>query len=139
MARLIAIDYGLKRVGLAIADPLKIIASPYQTVSTPELEDFLLSFDQKEVIEAFVVGMPKNLKNESTQATEMVENFVKQLKTTFPEIPVHLVDERFTSKMAVDAMIAGGAKKKDRRIKENVDKISAAIILQSFLDFKVST
>ncbi len=139
MARLIAIDYGLKRVGLAIADPLKIIASPYQTVSTPELEDFLLSFDQKEVIEAFVVGMPKNLKNESTQATEMVENFVKQLKTKFPEIPVHLVDERFTSKMAADAMIAGGAKKKDRRIKENVDKISAAIILQSFLDAKVST
>jgi len=128
MARLIAIDYGLKRVGLAIAD-----------LSTPELEDFLLSFDQKEVIEAFVVGMPKNLKNESTQATEMVENFVKKLKTKFPEIPVHLVDERFTSKMAVDAMIAGGAKKKDRRIKENVDKISAAIILQSFLDFKVST
>ncbi len=139
MARLIAIDYGLKRVGLAITDPLKMIASPYQTVSALELEDFLLRYDQKEGIEAFVVGMPRNLKNERTHATEMVENFVKQLKAKFPKTPVHLVDERFTSKMAADAMITGGAKRKDRRKKENVDKISAAIILQSFLDAKVST
>ena len=136
MGRIIAIDYGLKRTGIAVTDPQKIIASPLQTVPTKELFDFLQRYHQSEQIERIVVGMPKNLKGGDTDATKPVEAFVSKLKRQFPEIEVSLIDERFTSKMALDAMIEGGMKKKDRQKKENVDKISAAILLQSYMEQK---
>lgn len=136
MGRLVAIDYGTKRVGLAITDPLKIIASPLDTVHSKDVIEYLMQFDQKEGIEAFVVGMPKNLNNQDTSNSQQVRHFLNLLKKKFPDKPLFLEDERFTSKIALEAMIAGGMKKKDRRNKSNIDKISAVLILQSFLENK---
>lgn len=133
MPRILAIDYGAKRTGLAVTDPSKIIASALETVSTDKLLEYLKKYTQTEVVEAFVVGMPKNLDGTATDGTAYVERFVVELKNSFPETPIHLHDERFTSKMAMQTMIAGGMKKKDRQIKGNIDKISAVIILQSFM------
>ena len=129
MGRLLAIDYGSKRVGIAVTDPLQLICSPLDTFHSKDVIDFLKSYHESEGIEAFIVGMPKNLDNSDTNATPLVKHFVNLLKKRFPDIPVHLHDERFTSKMAFDAMLSGGMKKKDRRNKGNIDKISAAIIL----------
>lgn len=134
MPRLVAVDYGTKRVGLAVTDPLKIIATPLDTVHSKDVIQYLKNYHLKEGIEAFVVGMPKTLANEPSSNAVHVQAFVNALRKNFTEIPIHLVDERFTSSMALDAMLAGGMKKKDRRNKDNVDKISATIILQSFLD-----
>ncbi|MGW8121402.1 Holliday junction resolvase RuvX [Roseivirga echinicomitans] len=134
MGRILAIDYGSKRVGLAVTDPLQIIASPLDTVHSKDVIQFLKDYDKAENIEAFVLGMPMNLNNQPTDATLGAQQFERLLKKQFPEKPVYLQDERFTSKMAMDAMIAGGMKKKDRREKGNVDKVSAAIILQSFME-----
>jgi putative holliday junction resolvase len=134
MPRILAIDYGTKRVGLAVTDPLKIIASALDTVHSKDIFVFLKTYLETEEVEAFVVGMPVNLDGEDTNNTPHVKGFVKNLKKTFLDIPVHLHDERFTSKMALDAMIAGGSSKKDRREKGNIDKISAAIILQSYME-----
>jgi putative holliday junction resolvase len=134
MPRILAIDYGAKRTGLAVTDPSKIIASALETVPTDKLLDFLKKYTQTEAVEAFVVGMPKNLNGTTTDGTAYVERFVVELKNIFPKTPIHLHDERFTSKMAVQTMIAGGMKKKDRQIKGNIDKISAVIILQSFME-----
>ncbi|PWL24807.1 Holliday junction resolvase RuvX [uncultured Roseivirga sp.] len=134
MGRIIAIDYGSKRVGLAVTDPLQIIASPLDTVHSKDVIQFLKNYDQSEGIESFVLGMPKNLYGKDTNATQQVRQFHNLLKKQFPEKAVYLHDERFTSKMAMDAMIAGGMKKKDRREKGNIDKISASIILQSYLE-----
>ncbi len=134
MSRIIAIDYGQKRVGLATTDPLQLIATALTTVHSSEVLAFLADFLNKEQVERFVVGMPKNLDTSSAHATPLVEAFVKQLKKKFPDIPVDLVDERFTSKIAFQAMIDGGVKKKDRRDKALVDKVSAVIILQSYLE-----
>jgi putative holliday junction resolvase len=134
MGRILAIDYGLKRTGLAVTDSLRIIATPLDTVPTNTLIDFLKNYLQKESVDEFVVGMPKTLKNEDSEIAPMVRKFVEELKKTCPEKPVHLADERFTSSMAQRAMIDGGMKKKDRQVKGNVDKISATIILQSFMD-----
>ena len=133
MGRILAIDYGLKRTGVAVTDTLRIIATPLDTVPSEELLTFLKSYLQKEAVDEFVVGMPKTLKNEDSENAPRVRAFVEELKKTFPEKPVHLADERFTSSMAKQAMIEGGMKKKDRQVKANVDKISATIILQSFL------
>jgi putative Holliday junction resolvase len=134
MARIIAIDYGSKRVGLAVTDNLKIIATALETVHSKDVLDFLEKYLQKEEVEAFVVGMPKNLDGKDTHNTQLVEVFVKSLKKKFPTIPVHLIDERFTSKIALDAMISGGSKKKDRNNKSgNIDKVSAVILLQDFM------
>jgi putative holliday junction resolvase len=138
MGRIMAIDYGVKRTGLAVTDPLRIIATALETVQSTELLAFLKKYTSGEVVDEFVVGMPKNLKNEDSEIAPIVRVFVEELKKTFPEKPVHLADERFTSRMAMRAMIDGGMKKKDRRIKGNVDKISATIILQSFLEQKLS-
>jgi putative Holliday junction resolvase len=129
-----AIDYGIKRTGLAVTDALRIIATPLETVPTQDLVSFLQSYASREVVDEFVVGMPKNLKNEDSEIAPLVRAFVERLKTAFPEKKIHLADERFTSSMAMKAMIAGGMKKKDRQTKGNVDKISATIILQSFLE-----
>lgn len=134
MGRLLAIDYGLKRTGIAVSDPLQIIATALDTVDTSRLPDFLKTYLSKETVDTFVVGMPKTLKNEDSEIAPYVRKFVEELKIMFPEKPVHLADERFTSRMAQQAMIAGGMKKKDRRVKGNVDKISATIILQGFMD-----
>lgn len=133
MGRILAIDYGQKRTGIAVTDVLRIIATPLDTVPTETLLTFLKSYLQNERVDEFVVGMPKTLKNEDSENAPRVRAFVEELKKTFPEKPVHLADERFTSSMAKQAMIDGGMKKKDRQVKANVDKISATIILQSFL------
>ena len=134
MGRVLAIDYGTKRTGIAVTDVLRIIATPLETVQTLELLNFLKAYLQKETVDEFVVGMPKTLKNEDSAIAPLVRKFVEELKKTFPDKPVHLADERFTSSIAMRAMIDGGMKKKDRQEKGNVDKISATIILQSFLD-----
>lgn len=112
MGRILAIDYGLKRTGVAVTDPLRIIATPLNTVATPDLLAFLVSYTQKEMVDEFVVGMPKNLKNEDSEIAPFVKKFVDELKLKFPQKPIHLADERFTSSMAMQAMVSGGMKKK---------------------------
>jgi putative Holliday junction resolvase len=134
MGRVLAIDYGKKRTGIAVTDPLRIIATPLETVLTHELLTFLKMYASKETVDEFVVGMPKTLANKDSEIAPLVRNFILLLKAAFPEKPIHEADERFTSSMAQKAMIEGGMKKKDRRVKGNADKISATIILQSFLN-----
>lgn len=134
MGRILAIDYGKKRTGLAVTDSLRMIATALETIPTAELLAYLKTYTQKETVDEFVIGMPKTLKNEDSQTAPLVRQFVGELKKNFPDKPVHEVDERFTSSLAQRAMIEGGMKKKDRQEKGNVDKISATIILQSFLE-----
>jgi putative holliday junction resolvase len=134
MGRLMAIDYGTKRTGLAVTDPLRIIATPLETVLTVDLMTFLKKYTVREVVDEFVVGMPKTLKNEDSEIAPLVRQFVDELGKVFPDKKINLADERFTSSMAMRAMIEGGMKKKDRQVKGNVDKISATIILQSFME-----
>jgi len=134
MARIIGIDYGMKRVGLAVTDPLQIIATSLAMIPAKDVLLFLQTYCQKEEVEAFVLGLPKNLDTSDTDNTSAVLKFQALLAKTFPTIPIHMVDERFTSKMAVQAMVAGGMKKKDRKIKGNVDKVSAVIILQGYMN-----
>jgi putative holliday junction resolvase len=133
MGRVVAIDYGLKRTGIAVTDPLRIIATPLETVPTTNLFEFLIAYANKETVDEFVVGMPKRLSNEDSEIAPMVRKFVADLRLKFPGKTVHTTDERFTSSMAMKAMIEGGMKKKDRQVKGNVDKVSATLILQSFL------
>ena len=134
MGRILAIDYGIKRTGIAVTDPLRIIATALDTVPSETLLKFLETYLQKEMVDEFVVGMPKTLKNEDSEIAPLVRNFVEVLKKTFPDKTVHLADERFTSSIAQRAMIDGGMKKKDRQVKGNIDKISATLILQSFME-----
>ncbi|GGC04075.1 Holliday junction resolvase RuvX [Dyadobacter sediminis] len=134
MPRLLAIDYGSKRCGIAVTDPLQIIATALETVRTHDLPDFLRKYAAQENIEAFIIGMPKKLDNTDSENAARVSAFIKTLKKSFPDIPVHTQDERFTSSMALQSMIAAGSKKSDRREKGNIDKISATIILQSFME-----
>lgn len=134
MPRLLAIDYGSKRTGIAVTDPLQIIATALDTVRTHDLLEFLKSYAQKEVIETFIVGMPRRLDNTESENAARVKVFIKQLQKIFPHVPVLTHDERFTSSMALQSMIAGGSKKSDRREKGNIDKISATIILQSYME-----
>lgn len=133
MGRIMAIDYGKKRTGIAVTDPLRIIATPLETIPTQELLVYLATYLNKELVDEFVVGMPKTLLNQDSEIAPLVRGFVEKLRRTFPGKTVHLADERFTSTIAMRAMIEGGMKKKDRQIKGNVDKLSATIILQSFL------
>jgi len=134
MGRVLGIDYGLKRTGIAVTDPTRTIASPLTTVSTHELVNFITAYLQSEEVDEFVVGYPKTLNNMPGEMVKYIDPFVRRLKKLFPSKPVHLVDERFTSSIALRAMIDGGMKKSDRANKGNVDKISASIILQSFLE-----
>ena len=134
MERIIGIDYGRKRVGVAVSDPLGIFASALETVPAAKIIDYLKNYTQNNKVERFVVGYPMNLNGKPAECAQYVDIFLKHLKKQFPDIPVTLEDERFTSHRAMKAMIAGGMKKSDRREKENVDKISAAIILQSYMD-----
>ncbi len=134
MERIIGIDYGKKRVGVAVSDPLGIFASPLDTVPSAGIIDFLKSYMEKEKVVLIVVGYPLNMNNKPSEAAAYVDQFLNRLRKQFPSLPVKLEDERFTSQLAFQAMIDGGVKKMDRRVKGNVDKISAAIILQSYLD-----
>ena len=134
MDRIIGIDFGSARVGLAVSDPLGIFASPLETVPSAKIIDYLKSFSQNEPIERFVVGYPVNMNNTPSEAAADVDVFLKQLAKHFAGVPVTLEDERFTSVLAHRAMIEGGVPKMARRDKTAVDKVSAAIILQTFLD-----
>lgn len=134
MSRTLAIDLGLKRTGIAVSDPLGIIATALDTVPTAELMTFLKAYMAKEPVNRFVLGLPRRLDNTDTDMTPHVRRLEQQLAEAFPQIPVSLVDERFTSSLAKQAMLAGGMKKKDRRVKGNVDKISAVLILQSWME-----
>ncbi len=134
MGRILAIDYGTKRTGLAVTDPLKIVANPLTTVRTHELMAFIKKYLHEENVEALVVGMPRDLFNQDSHSTQAVKQFIDRLKKAFPACPVHEHDERFTSKMALAAMISSGSSKNDRRKKENIDKLSATIILQSYME-----
>jgi putative holliday junction resolvase len=134
LGRILAIDYGKKRTGLAVTDSLRIIATALETVETSSLLNYLKTYAQKETVDEFVIGMPKTLKNEDSETAPLVRKFILELKAAFPEKPVHEADERFTTSMAHRAMITGGMKKKDRQVKGAADKISAVIILQSFME-----
>ena len=134
MGRLLGIDYGTKRTGLAATDPLKMIASPLEAVPTPRAFNKVKAYIAAEDVEAVVIGLPKGLDGKDTDMTEGARAFGQRLKKSYPQLPLHWVDERFTSKMAERSMIASGMSKKNRRVKGNVDKISAAIILQSFME-----
>lgn len=133
MARILCIDYGKKRTGLAVTDPLQIIATALTTVETKELISFLKKYFIEEHVELILIGEPKNLNDSDTHATPLVNAFIKQLKKEFPSIPIEKVDERYTSKLASKAMIEMGMKKKDRQVKGNTDKIAATIMLQEYL------
>lgn len=133
MGRILAIDFGSKRTGIAVTDPEKIIANPLTTVATKDILSFLKNYFYTEKVETIVVGMPKDLFNKDSHSTQAVKRFVHLLKKNFDSYPIHLHDERFTSKMALDAMIRSGSSKSDRRKKENIDKVSATIILQSYM------
>ena len=134
MDRIVGIDYGRKRVGVAVSDPLGIFASPLDTVPAAKIIDYLKKYAETESVTRFVVGYPMNMNNTPSEAAADVDMFLKSLAKAFPSVPVTLEDERFTSVLAHRAMIDGGMKAKDRRDKNSVDKISAAIILQSHLD-----
>ena len=136
MNRIVGIDYGRARVGVAVSDPLRIFASPLETVPSAKIIEYLKNYALSETVERFVVGYPLNLNGAPAQAAPDVGMFLRQLKKAFPRVPVSLEDERFTSVLAHRAMIDGGMKKSDRRDKKSVDRISAAIILQSYLDKK---
>ncbi len=134
MGRILGIDYGNKRIGLAVTDPLQIFASPLTTVRTHEFDSFVENYLKTEEIDEFVIGYPVQLNNKPGEMVKYINPFLKKVKKLFPGIPVNLVDERFTSKLAFQTMIDGGVKKKGRRDKLMVDKISASLILQSFLE-----
>ena len=133
MSRILAIDYGLKRTGLAVTDPLKIIATALETVETSSLLSYLQKYMAREPVERLVLGYPLRLNSQETEMTPHVRALEEKLKSSFPAIPISRIDERFTSSLAKQALIAGGMKKKDRRVKGNVDKVSAVLILQSYL------
>jgi putative Holliday junction resolvase len=136
MSRIIAIDYGKKRTGIAVTDILQLIANGLTTVPTTELMDFLINYVAKEPVERIIVGHPKQMNNEDSENMKRIVPFVNLLKKKLPQIPVELVDERFTSVLAHQAMLDGGLKKKARQDKALVDEISATIILQSYLESK---
>ena len=133
MGRILSIDYGKKRTGIAVTDPLKIIATGLTTVETPKLQAFLKDYFLKEQVEEVIIGMPTNMDDSDTHATPLVRNFIRAFQKAFPAIPIKEVDERFTSKMASRAMLEMGLKKKQRQNKALVDEISATIMLQEYL------
>ena len=136
MSRILAIDYGKKRTGIAVTDILQIIANGLTTVPTTELMDFLMNYVEREPVERIIVGYPKQMNNDDSENMKRITPFVNMLRKKLPHIPVEMVDERFTSVLAHQAMIDGGLKKKARQNKALVDEISATIILQSYLESK---
>lgn len=133
MSRILCIDYGKKRTGIAVTDPLQIIATGLITVDSHELISFLKKYFKEEEVELIVIGEPKNLDDSDTHATPLVKEIIKRLEKEFPKIPIKTVDERFTSKMAKQAMLEMGMKKKDRRNKRTIDEIAATIMLQEYM------
>ena len=133
MPRILSIDYGSKRTGIAVTDPLKIIASGLAGIHTKDLENFLTDYFKNETVELVIIGHPLNWDNSETHATPLVQAFINRFKKVFPTIPIQKVDERNTSKMAVESMVQSGMKKKDRQNKKMVDEIAATIILQQYL------
>ncbi|MCB2196787.1 MAG: Holliday junction resolvase RuvX [Bacteroidetes bacterium] len=137
MGRILAIDYGRKRVGLAVTDPLQMIANALKTVHSKDIWDFLSDYLSKEDVDCIVVGYPKQMNNQASEAVRFINPFLKRLTKLYPEMEVKLVDERFTSKMAHQTMLDAGLKKKARQNKALVDTISATIILQSYLEQRI--
>jgi putative holliday junction resolvase len=133
MARILAIDYGGKRTGIAVTDPLQIIATGLLTINSKELIPFLKKYLSEETVELIIIGLPKNWDESDTHGTPLVQAAIKKIQKDFPTVPLKTVDERYTSKMAKDAMLEMGMKKKDRRVKGNVDVIAATIILQEYM------
>lgn len=133
MSRILSIDYGKKRTGIAVTDPLKIIATGLCTMETPKLMNFLKDYFSKEKVELVIIGMPVNWDDTATHATPLVQAFIKQFRKNFPTIPIKEVDERFTSKLASQAMLQMGLKKKQRQNKAMIDEIAATIMLQEYL------
>lgn len=133
MARILAIDYGGKRTGLAVTDPMQIIATGLVTIDSKELISYLKKYFTIEQVELVIIGLPVNWDETDTHGTPLVKEAIKKIKKEFPQMPLKTVDERYTSKMAKDAMLQMGMKKKDRQIKGNVDIIAATIILQEYL------
>lgn len=133
MPRIIAIDYGLKRTGLAVTDPMQIIATALTTIESPKLIAFLKDYFSKEQVELIIIGEPKNWDDTDTHATPLVKKIITRLQKEFPQMPLKTVDERYTSKMASQAMVEMGMKKKQRQNKGMVDQIAAAIMLQEYL------
>lgn len=136
MGRILAIDYGLKRTGLAVTDTLQLIANALTTVSTKELHAFLDDYLQKESVERVVVGLPKQMNGQPSQTMPYIEKFVVEFRRRHPQMPLEYYDERFTSVLAQKAIIAGGVKKKDRQNKALYDQVSATIILQAWMESK---
>jgi len=133
LPRILSIDYGLKRTGIAVTDPLQIIATGLTTVESKELITFLKNYFSKETVELIIIGEPKNWDDSDTHATPLVEKCIKTLEKNFPHMPIKKVDERYTSKMAKDSMIEMGLSKKQRRDKKLVDEIAATIMLQEYM------
>ncbi|RMG81645.1 MAG: Holliday junction resolvase RuvX [Bacteroidetes bacterium] len=133
MPRILAIDYGIKRTGIAVTDPLQIIASALETVPTHQLETFLDEYLQKEEVEKIIVGLPLKGDNEFYEIENHIRGFIKRFSKKHPDISIERADERFTSKMAFDTILQSGIKKKKRRDKSLIDKVSAAILLQEYL------
>lgn len=133
MARILSIDYGGKRTGIAVTDPMQIIATGLTTIDSKELIPFLKKYFASETVELIIIGMPKNWDESDTHGTPLVEAAIKKLQKEFPNMPLKTVDERYTSKMAKDAMLQMGLKKKDRRDKKRVDEIAATIMLQEYM------
>src|SRR6478609_4671767 len=136
MPRILAIDYGQKRTGIAVTDEMQIIASGLTTVASETLIDFLKDYFSKEKVEKVLVGEPKQMNNEPSQSAEIIQKFVVLFQKSFPEMPLERVDERFTSKMAFQSMIDSGLKKKQRQNKALIDEIAATIMLQDYLNRK---
>ena len=134
MPRILSIDYGSKRTGLAVTDPLKIIASGLAGIHTKDLENFLIDYFKKEDVEKVIIGRPTNWDDSDTHATPLVQAFVNRFKKVFPNMPIVKVDERYTSKLAVQSMVESGMKKKNRQNKNLVDEIAATIMLQEYLN-----
>lgn len=136
MGVIVALDYGKKRTGIAVTDPLQLIASGLTTVDTTQLLSFLKDFCSKTIVETFVVGLPKQMNNELSESEQLIQPFLETINKAFPDIPIQREDERFTSKIAFQSMIDGGMKKKQRQNKAKIDEISATLILQSYLNRK---
>jgi putative Holliday junction resolvase len=136
MARILSIDYGTKRTGLAVTDPQQIIATALETVETARLIPYLKTYFEKEAVGEVVIGMPKQLNNQDSATAPNVRLFIEQFKKSFPTKPIVTIDERFTTSIAQQAMIMGGMKKKDRQVKGQADKISAVLILQDYMQGK---
>ena len=134
MSRILSIDYGGKRTGLAVTDPLKIIATALGTIETPKLMAYLKEYFSRELVELVIIGMPTNWDDSATHGTPLVEKFIKEFQKAFPMLPIKTVDERYTSKLASQAMLEMGLKKKQRRDKGMIDQVAATMMLQEWLN-----